>query len=70
MAWFGLEIAEIAKGCTSCHGVKDLPAVAPLHPWIWPAKAWQRVHVDFAGPFQGKMYLIMVDSHSKWPRKK
>ena len=67
--WPGLdrEIEEIAKGCTSCQGVKDLPAVAPLHPWIWPAKSWQRVHVDFAGPFQGKMYLIMVDAHSKWP---
>ena len=30
-------------------------------------KAWQWVHVDFAGPFQGKMYLTMVDAHSKWP---
>ena len=67
--WPGLdqEIEEIAKGCTSCQGMKDLPAVAPLHPWNWPAKAWQRVHVDFAGPFQGRMYLIMVDAHSKWP---
>ena len=22
--------------------------------------------MDFAGPFQGKMILIVVDSHSKW----
>lgn len=29
--------------------------------------AWQRIHIDFAGPFQGKMYLIVVDAHSKWP---
>lgn len=27
--------------------------------------AWQRIHIDFAGPFQGKMYLIVVDAHSK-----
>ena len=26
---------------------------------------WQQVHIDFAGPFMGKMFLI-VDSHSKW----
>ena len=27
---------------------------------------WKRVHIDFAGPFMGKMILIVVDSHSKW----
>ena len=30
-------------------------------------RPWQRVHVDFAGPFQGKMFLLVVDAHSKWP---
>ena len=34
-----------------------------MHPWIWPSRPWQRVHVDFAGP----TYLIAVDAHSKWP---
>lgn len=67
--WPGLDrnIEEITKGCTSCQAVKDMPAVAPSHQWSWPARAWQRVHVDFAGPFQGKMYLVIVDAHSKWP---
>jgi len=60
-------IEEIAIGCTSCKAVKDMLAVAPLHPWSWPAKAWQRVQIDFASPFQLKSYLIMVDAHSKWP---
>ena len=23
--------------------------------------------MDFAGPFAGKMFLIVVDAHSKWP---
>ena len=23
--------------------------------------------MDFAGPFQGSMFLIAVDDHSKWP---
>ena len=40
---------------------------APLHPWIWPAKPWERIHVDFPGPYQNKMFLIAVDAHSKWP---
>ena len=38
----------------------------PLHPWPWPATPWERVHVDFAGPFLGSMFFVLVDSHSKW----
>ena len=26
----------------------------------------QRVHVDFAGLFMGRMFFLMVDAHSKW----
>ena len=37
--------------------------MAPLQPWVWPAG----VHLDFAGPFQGSMFLLAVDAHSKWP---
>ena len=34
---------------------------------IWPSTPWQRIHVDFAGPFMGKMFLVVIDAHSKWP---
>ncbi len=27
----------------------------------------ERIHLDFAGPFLGRMFLIIVDAHSKWP---
>ena len=27
---------------------------------------WTRMHEDFAGPMDGRMYLIVVDAHSKW----
>ena len=43
------------------------PESAMLHPWIWPSKPWVRIHLDFAGPFQGKMFLIAVDVFLKWP---
>ena len=36
----------------------------PLHPWEWPHKPWLRIHADYAGPFQGRMLLILVDAHS------
>ena len=60
-------LEDMAKSCTACQSVKDTPSVVPLHPGIWPAKPWQRIHVDFAGPFMGKMFFIVVDAHSKWP---
>ena len=61
------EVEEVCKSCRSCQEVKLLPPTAPLHPWIWPDRPWQRVHVDFAGPFKGSTFLLLVDSHSKWP---
>ena len=61
------EIEKKAQSCTSCQAVKNAPPAAPLHPWLWPTKPWQRIHVDFAGPFQGKTYLLVLDAHSKWP---
>ena len=27
----------------------------------------QRVHLEFAGPFQGMMFLVVVNTFSKWP---
>ena len=39
----------------------------PLHPWVWPNTPWKRIHIDFAGPFLSKMFLIVIDAHSKWP---
>ncbi|GBM18092.1 hypothetical protein AVEN_75516-1 [Araneus ventricosus] len=34
---------------------------------IWVAtKPWSRVYIDFAGPFQGQMFFLLVNSFSKW----
>ena len=61
------DLEDRAQGCVACQGVKNSPPVAPLHPWVWPATPWQRIHVDFAGPFMNKTYLLVTDAHSKWP---
>ena len=67
--WNGLDqgIEKLANLCESCQAVKSSPAVAPLHPWVWPDAPWKRLHVDFAGPFLGRTFLIVGDAHSKWP---
>ena len=67
--WPGLDkdIESMAKSCKSCQSIKHAPPPAPLQPWIWPAKPWQRIHIDFAGPFMGRSFLVVIDAHSKWP---
>ena len=69
MWWPGLdgEIETLVRGCQPCQSVKNAPPAANLQPWTWPAKPWKRVHLDFAGPFEGSMFLLAIDAHSKWP---
>ena len=69
MWWTGMDkdIETQARACLPCQEQKANVPVIPLHPWQWPTAPWKRIHVDFAGPFLGKMYLIVIDAHSKWP---
>jgi hypothetical protein len=36
-------------------------------PWEWSLSPWERVHIDFEGPFLDRMFFVLVDAHSKWP---
>lgn len=42
------------------------PNAAPIHPWERPSGPWERVHIDHAGPVEGKMLLVACDAYSKW----
>ncbi|KAK3793006.1 hypothetical protein RRG08_032268 [Elysia crispata] len=66
--WPGLDkdIEHMAKGCSGCMHSQQNPQLSPLHPWIFPDSPWHRVHIDYAGPFMGHMFLIVIDAHSKW----
>ena len=66
--WPGMdkELEQKVKFCANCQQYQNTPAAAPLHPWEWPKRPWSRIHVDYAGPFLGKMFLITVDGYSKW----
>ena len=67
--WPGLDksLERCVQECLACQAMRNVPAAAPLHPWLWPTKPWERIHIDFAGPFLGRMFLVVVDAHSKWP---
>ncbi|XP_043911581.1 uncharacterized protein K02A2.6-like [Protopterus annectens] len=60
------DIEVVVNECKTCQQHRNLPVAAPLHPWEWPSRPWQRLHIDYAGPFMGAMFLIIMDAHSKW----
>lgn len=60
------QIESITKNCLKCLENNKNPPKIPLTPWSWPLTLWHRVHADFLGPLEGKMILLLIDSHSKW----
>lgn len=66
--WPGVDrdIENTEKQCLVCQEQK--PAVLPseLRLWTWPQKPWCRLHLDYCGPFEGRMWLLITDAHSKW----
>ncbi|XP_031551682.1 uncharacterized protein K02A2.6-like [Actinia tenebrosa] len=60
------DLENLVQQCETCQVHRKAPAAAPLHPWEWPDQPWKRLHMDYAGPFMGQMFLVVVDAHSKW----
>ena len=59
-------IEQIVRDCSDCQANRCKTPLKVSNPWIWPMHHWQRLHVDFADPFNGRMFLIVVDAKSKW----
>lgn len=67
--WWGAmdkDIEEIAAKCEICkvHGASPTQEFSN---WPDAIRPWQRVHIDFAGPIFGGMWLICVDAYSQYP---
>ncbi|XP_055918725.1 uncharacterized protein K02A2.6-like [Eupeodes corollae] len=66
--WPGIDemIHHTVNECNAC----QLNASQPTkHYTSWPTTehSWERIHIDYAGPFEKFMWLIIVDSFSKFP---
>jgi len=57
-------IEAMASCCVTCQASRNLPPVAPLHPWSFPERPWSRLHMDYAGPIDNHMLLVIIDAHS------
>ena len=68
MWWPGidLDIERTVPSCDTCRRSRPKPAEAPLQTWSFPERPWSRLHIDYAGPFMGKMILMAIEAHSKW----
>ena len=66
--WPGMDqqIEGEASCCDVCIEFARNPPAAILHPWEMPSRPWSRIHLDHAGPFLGRTFLIVVDSYTKW----
>jgi hypothetical protein len=67
--WPGLDqdIESAIGTCDGCQSMKQDAKLTPVHPWEFPEGPWRRLHIDFAGPFEGKMFMVVIDAFSKWP---
>ncbi|XP_054876594.1 uncharacterized protein K02A2.6-like [Poeciliopsis prolifica] len=60
------DLEQVCKTCETCQLKQKIPQHVPLHPWEFPGESWKRLHVQHAGPFLDSMFMIVVDSYSKW----
>ena len=61
------DIEHFSARCEGCLQARSTPQTVELHNWPQCHRPMERVHVDFAGPIDGMMYLIIVDAYTKWP---
>ncbi|XP_060546945.1 uncharacterized protein K02A2.6-like [Pantherophis guttatus] len=66
--WPGMdkEIETWVSSCANCQESRAAPNSAPVHDWENPGTPWARLHIDFAGPYKGNTFLVIVDAYSKW----
>lgn len=67
--WPGInnDISQFCFECTQCRTTKPVNS-SFLSSWPCTFQPWQRIHMDYCGPFlQNYHALVVIDSYSKWP---
>ena len=67
--WPGIDenLESYVRHCSMCQATALNSPGAHLHMWSWPSKPpWSQIHIDYAGLFLGRMFLVVIDAHSKW----
>ncbi|XP_063215516.1 uncharacterized protein K02A2.6-like [Bacillus rossius redtenbacheri] len=69
MWWPGMDrdIEQMVGQCADCQQQRANPPKVKEVKWAIEKEPWIRLHnKSFQGPFQEKVFLVLVDAHSKW----
>lgn len=59
-------IENTIRNCYDCNMGQKTPEKVAVHKWLEPQFPFERLHIDFAGPFLDMRFLIIVDAYTKW----
>ena len=60
------DIEAVAGACGKYQQTRGMPPSTLLHPWSWPSRPWSQIHLDYTGPVKNKMFLLLINAHTKW----
>ena len=60
------DVTNIVRTCKACQLTAKRPAKPVVTPWPKATSAWERVHIDYAGPVNGHKFLIITDAYSQY----
>ena len=63
----GQEIERAVRQCSNCMKAAKAPVKTDLVSLKCPERPWERLHIDYAGPFKGHYFLVVVNAIFKWP---
>lgn len=66
--WYNInkDILDFVQNCIRHQGSRRNEEKFPLFLWSLPSKSWTLLNIDFSGPLQNKMWLVVVDAYSRW----
>ncbi|KAA3677057.1 uncharacterized protein DEA37_0015026 [Paragonimus westermani] len=69
MLWLEIDqdTESTVRSCESCALAAKAPPRVNAIPWPKPKCPWTLVHIDFAGPLNGKHNSVVVYAYFKWP---
>lgn len=56
------QLEDLAHNCTKFHLAAKSLRKSELFSWPVPDSPWSHLHIDFAGPINGKCFLLLVDA--------